>query len=129
MSVSISVDAKNLLSVRVSGELTSSQWRDAQRSAAEKLDETSGELLMLVILENFQGWQRGDWDDASPQSVLDRRIVRMAIVGEKKWEDQVLMFVGKGLRRMQIEYFLPEALDAARTWLASGSRTATGKMQ
>jgi len=41
----------------------------------------------------------------------------MAIVGEERWRDPALLFVGKGFRDTEIEFFLPEAADAAQAWL------------
>jgi len=43
----------------------------------------------------------------------------MAIVGEDKWRDLVLLFASKDLREFPVEYFPPEQLAAARVWLAS----------
>jgi hypothetical protein len=44
----------------------------------------------------------------------------MAIVGDPHWKDLALMFAGKGLRSMEIEYFPTADADKARAWLASG---------
>jgi hypothetical protein len=46
----------------------------------------------------------------------------MAIVGDKKWEDLVLIFASKGLRRFPIEYFEPAESPRARAWLAEGTK-------
>jgi hypothetical protein len=46
----------------------------------------------------------------------------MAIVADAKWEDQALMFAGKGLRKIEIEFFTPAEMGRARQWLtAAGS--------
>ena len=44
---------------------------------------------------------------------------KIAIVGDQKWEDMALLFTGKGIRRVPIEYFPPADLVKARTWLAA----------
>jgi len=46
----------------------------------------------------------------------------MAIVGEKMWEDLVLIFAAQGLRRFPIKYFQPNELSQAHAWLASPDR-------
>ena len=51
--------------------------------------------------------------------VLRSRVDRLAIVGDPKWEALALMFVGKGVRRMAIEYFAIHDLGKAREWLTS----------
>ena len=73
---------------------------------------------MLVLTENFAGWERGGtWNDFSFQAEADAGIERMAIVGARKWKDLALMFTAKGLRKFPIEYFEPAQLAQARAWL------------
>ncbi len=120
MGMSVEEGSGKLVTVRVSGELTSAQWHAAQEAAVKRIRQSADAIRIFVIVENFVGWHRGDWNDSSFQSQFDRQIERMAIVGEKKWEDLVLMFVGKGLRRPQIEYFQPAQVEEARRWLTSG---------
>ena len=70
------------------------------------------------VSENFAGWERGAaWNDFS-FSDSDSGIERMAIVGERKWEDMALLFTAKGLRPFPIEYFEPASMAAARDWIA-----------
>ena len=70
-----------------------------------------------MLAQEFQGWDKGDWSDISFQTEYDRYIEKMAVVGEKKWADLAMMFIGKGLRRVQIEFFADE--EMARTWVVS----------
>ena len=46
-------------------------------------------------------------------------IERMAIVGERKWEQLTPLFAANGLRAFQIQYFEPAQLAAARAWLVA----------
>ena len=50
------------------------------------------------------------------QSLFSRH--RIAIVGDAQWKDLTLLFTGKGIRRVLIEYFLPADLPKARAWLS-----------
>src|SRR5437762_10655985 len=98
MAMSIDRGADDVLTVKVSGRLTVAEWRAAQEAAAGWIGESDDSISMLVIVENFSGWDRSEqWNDMSFQSRFDRQIDRLALIGEKKWEDLVLMFVGKGL--------------------------------
>jgi hypothetical protein len=45
------------------------------------------------------------------------RIERIAIVAEDRWRDQAMMFVGAGLRKAPVEFFVPGAVSIAREWL------------
>jgi hypothetical protein len=71
-----------------------------------------------LLVENFAGIDKaGNWGDVSFQARNDPFIEKIAIVGEKKWEDVTLLFSGKGIRRVPIEYFPPADLAKARAWL------------
>ena len=119
MGMSIESFADGVLTARVSGQLAPSEWQAAQEAAVARMRGAAGKTRVLVVAERFAGWTRGAWDDSPLQPQFDQQVDRMAIVGEAQWQDLVLMFVGKGLRRMQIEYF-PTADEAtAREWLAS----------
>lgn len=105
---------------RVSGKMAYSELVALQRSAAEII-RRRGKVRILVIAENFLGWEKdGKWDEDSFQVENDPYIERMAIVGEKKWEELALLFVARGLRSFPIEYFQPVDLARARAWLAGG---------
>ena len=78
-----------------------------------------GKIKLLVILEDFQGWERGvDWSDISFQVEHGDEIEKMAIVGDEKWKDLMFAFVGKPFRSTAIEYFASSRLEQARAWLA-----------
>jgi hypothetical protein len=110
--------ADGILTVKITGRLTQPELAAAQKAAAEVLQQ-QGKGRVLVITENFQGWERGgDWGDQSFQLEHDAHIEKMAIVGDKKWEDLALVFASKGLRSFAIEYFPPAHLAQARAWLA-----------
>jgi len=107
-----------VLTLKVRGQLTQAELATAQKAAGDIIGK-QGPLRILVLTENFTGWERGaGWDDFSFQTQHDTSIERMAIVGERKWEDLALMFTAKGLRKFPIEYFDTARLADARAWLA-----------
>jgi hypothetical protein len=111
---------EGILTVRISGVLSQTDLLTTQKAAAEILRE-HGESRVLFVAEDFQGWEKGvDWGDLSAQFELDQYARRIAIVGEQRWKDLALLFAGKGVRRIAIEYFIPPDLDKARAWLAGG---------
>jgi hypothetical protein len=124
------VDAPDgVFAAKIGGNLNVSEMRQLQQSAASFI-EKHGKAKFLIIAEDFKGFDRGDWSDTSFQSQFDRQIEKIAIVGEKKWEDLVSMFMGKGLRRVDIEFFAPSDLAKAKEWLTPGgadcARAASG---
>ena len=54
---------------------------------------------MPVLAEEFSGWgKEGDWGDLTFMHEYDLYIGKIAIVGDEKWKDQILMFLGAGRR-------------------------------
>jgi hypothetical protein len=117
MSAEIGNVSGNVLTLKVSGTLTQPELA-AMHTAAAKIIGNGGRWRVLVVTEAFAGWEKNaTWDDFS-FSDHDSGIERMAIVGERKWEDMALLFTAKGLRPFPIEYFEPKSMTAAREWLA-----------
>ena len=55
--------------------------------------------ICALYAEDFDGWEQGGkWDDLSFMDENGQYMGKMAIVGEKKWEDLTLLSAGKGLR-------------------------------
>jgi hypothetical protein len=123
MSAEIVDNAEGVLTIRISGKLSQSELATAQKNAAEILKKR-GDSRVLVLAEKFDGWEKaGEWGNLSAQTQLDAQIDRMAIVGEKRWEDVALLFTGKGIRHIDIEYFSPIDLPRARSWLSGPGRS------
>jgi hypothetical protein len=119
MSAEIVGFTNGLLTLKVSATLTEVELRAAQQAAGELIREY-GKLRILVLAEDFAGWERGgQWNDFSFQARYDQSIDRMAIVGDSKWEELALMFAAKDMRHFPIEYFESADLEAARAWLTA----------
>src|SRR5688572_23081390 len=112
MSAEIVSVRDGVLTMEVRGTLSYPELASIQTAAAEIL-RTEGKLRVLVLAEQFAGW-----GDVTFQAENDARIERMAIIGDRKWEELALLFTAKGLREFPIEYFAPSDAAAARAWLA-----------
>jgi hypothetical protein len=112
------VDTSNrIITMKVTRKLKYSDLAAAQKSAAETIKKL-GKVKILVITEDFQGWEsKGNWGDVSFSSQNDANIEKIAIVCEKQWEDLGQMFVAKDFRKVAIEFFAPDQLERARAWL------------
>ncbi|HXT39655.1 MAG TPA: STAS/SEC14 domain-containing protein [Candidatus Angelobacter sp.] len=119
MSAEIVNDTASTLTLKITGKLNQPELADAQKRVAELL-QREGKKHLLIIAENFQGWGKGDWGDLSGQMMMEPYIDRMAIVGERKWENLTLMFTGKGIRRLPIEFFPTGEMSKAQAWLENG---------
>jgi hypothetical protein len=117
MSIKVEDLSEGILTLTVSGTLSESELAAAQQAMADAMN-AHGKLRILVVARDFAGWARGGkWNNFTFQQEFDPHIVKMAIIGETRWEDLALVFVGKGLRKFPIEYFEPGALNRARAWL------------
>jgi hypothetical protein len=104
--------------LRISGILKRSEF-DAEQSALARKIDTGSKPRLLVILENFEGWERGaDWNDLDFLISHGGKISKIAIIGEPRWETLALAFTGAGIRRAPVKFFLSAELEQARSWLA-----------
>lgn len=117
MSATITNNRGKVLTVKVGGRLTQPELASAQKLALG-IFQKEGAKRLLIVVEDFEGWGKGYWGDMSGQVSIEPFIERMAVVGDKKWEGLALLFVGKGIRRLNIEYFPPSELAKAQEWVA-----------
>ena len=115
MSMEMRTEGERLLAIRIHGILRRAELSECQRAAAQMIRE-AGKVAALILLDGFQGWERTEkWGDVSFFTEYDADIEKIAIAGEERWRDEVLMFAGAGLRRAPVRYFTDA--DSARAWL------------
>lgn len=116
MPMDVRSEGQQQLALKISGTLRHAELREAQR-VATKLIADAGKVAILVVLDGFAGWERGgEWGDVSFLVEHDSDIEKVAIVGEERWRDEVLVFTAAGLRRSPVRYF--NDLASARAWLS-----------
>jgi hypothetical protein len=118
MSLTVHPETGNTHTLKISGLLRKSEV-DAVQAAAAKIFESGHDVKLLVVAEDFQGWESGaDWGDLSFFLKYGNRIVKIAIVAEEKWKDQFLMFFAAGFRKAPVQFFPASQLAEAKRWLA-----------
>jgi hypothetical protein len=118
MPVQIKYEPNETCVLRISGILKRSEFGAEEKALAHHIDSGSNPCL-LVILENFEGWEGGaDWNDLDFYTSHGRKISKIAIVAERRWELLALAFAGAGIRRTPVKFFPPNELGQARGWLA-----------
>jgi hypothetical protein len=119
MAIEIIEQVGGLITARVSGMVKKAEVETAQKEVI-RIIKSGFKARILLIAEGFQGWDNtGDWGDVSFQMKYDEQIEKIAVVGEKKWEDLVSVFLGKGLRPVEIKLFQPSQLGVAQAWVSS----------
>lgn len=117
MGFEIQESSGSLVSVKIKGILKKSEL-DQMQEVAVKAIEQEGKIRVLVILDNFLGWESdADWGDISFNIKHDKDIEKIAIVGDEKWRDLALAFLAKPFRPIEIEYFDSSQINRARSWI------------
>ncbi len=89
-------------------------------SAALELIRKGKKVRLLAVIENFRGWEKSDaWGEIGFMSEHDNDIIKMAIVGDERWKEEVFLFIGKGLRSTKIEFFPLSSLKQATVWVSA----------
>jgi hypothetical protein len=118
MSANLEHHNDRLLVLRVSGELKKSELDAAQSEFVQKI-AAAGTVKLLVLLENFTGWERGEqWGDTDFFFSHRNDFEKIAVVCDPRWEAQVLAFTGAGLRKGPVKCFPATSESEARAWLA-----------
>ena len=120
--MAIKLDEKNdgqILEVHVTGKLI---HEDYQHFGPEfdRLAELHGKIRILFEMVDFHGWNAAAlWDDIKLDIKRHADIEKLAMVGDRKWEEGMSAFC-KPVTNAKIRYFDHEAIEAARTWLEGG---------
>jgi hypothetical protein len=107
--------AAQLGELRISGLLSRPDMAGFEKEIAAYMD-AGDQPRMLVIVENFDGWEKGgDWDNYDFMFSYGDKIAKIAIVGAGAMEAEVKAFTGADLRPTPVVFFSDAA--EAREWL------------
>ena len=105
-----------VLSIQVSGKLTAADYVYFAPEF-ERLVQLNGKLRVLFDLTGFQGWEEGAlWEGMKFDFKHFADIERIAIIGEKTWEEGMANF-HKPFTKATIRYFDRAKTVQARKWL------------
>lgn len=105
-----------VLEVHVTGKLAKQDYQQFV-PVVERMVQQNGKIRMLVQMHDFHGWTAGAiWEDIKFDVKHFNDIERLAIVGEKRWQEGMSVFC-KPFTAARIHYFDQDALIEARTWL------------
>ena len=117
MDVILRQEEDNLRVLWVAGILKKAEFDAAVTAEAAQWGPQT-HVRVLVLAEDFQGWERTEeWSDASFFFDYSDRIDKIAIVADPKWETEMLLFAGDGLRRAPVRFFPSGQIASARAWL------------
>ena len=106
-----------LLAVHASGRLTAADY-DHFVPEFERFVGLHGKLHVLFDMTGFNGWTGGAlWEETKFAMHHFHDIDRLAVVGEKKWQEGMATFC-KPFTKATVKYFDHPDATEARTWLS-----------
>lgn len=120
MSVEIQRDAEQGVVVcRASGKLTKEDY-EKFAPEVEQVIKAHGKIRLLFEMHDFHGWDAGAvWEDCKFSLHHFTHIERVAMVGDKKWEQYMAAFC-RPFTTSAIHYFDVSRTEEARQWLTAG---------
>lgn len=106
------------LHVRLHGALDTEAEDELVRAATDGIGDAT-EVRVLIDASAFHGWRelRALWHHIRFVAGQRRKLDRVAIVGDAKWQRR-LVGSAKRVLRVDARYFSVDELDAASAWLA-----------
>jgi hypothetical protein len=119
VSANLEYQSDNIYLLRVGGLLKKAELDAIQADFVQHI-VSAGAIKLLVVLDDFTGWERGaDWGDTDFFFSHRNDIEKIAVVGNPRWEAEILAFAGAGLRKAPVKCFPETAESEARAWLAA----------
>jgi hypothetical protein len=119
MPITITELGGDVVQVHLSGKLHKADY-DQYVPAIEAIIERTGKVRFLMVMEDFHGWDLGAvWEDTKFDLKHHADIARIAMVGDKKWEEWMAK-VCRPFTGASIKYFDASEQAAARQWIAAG---------
>jgi hypothetical protein len=113
----LKTDSPKVLGFRMSGKLHDADYKTFA-PAVDAAVEAEGKVRLLAVFEDFHGWDlHALWDDIKLSTKHCTHIERIALVGDRKWEEWMAK-VCKPFTMAKVRYFDLSDLDTARTWVA-----------
>ncbi len=107
----------NVIGVRVSGKLKKEDYERLE-PWLEKEVERHGKLRVLVLMEDFSGWDslEAAWEDLKIDVRFNKYIERVALVGDAVWQKWMTK-LSNPLAHAELRYFDMSHLEDAWAWI------------
>jgi hypothetical protein len=111
----------NVIGFRMTGKLTDADYK-AMAPEFEDGIKRYGTIRLLWLLEDFHGWEpKAAWDDYEYWRKYGEEIERVAIVGNKRWEEWMTK-LAKLFMKGRVKYLDESQLDDAWAWVREGAQ-------
>ncbi|SDR69607.1 SpoIIAA-like [Gillisia sp. Hel1_33_143] len=108
----------NIIATRAEGKLTDMDIEKIHPLIHAILDRKM-KVRWYFEMENFTGWNLpGLWEDLKMDTAHANDYEKIAMVGEKKWQDWITQFM-KPFTNAEIKYFNMDQKEEAKSWIES----------
>ncbi len=108
---------RKIVVVHASGKLSNEDYEHFVPEVERMIKEV-GKIRLLFEMRDFRGWDAGAlWADIKFDLKHFGDIERLALVGEKKWEEWMAAFC-RPFTSAEIRYFDQSQAEEARSWIA-----------
>lgn len=112
----ISQSAGNILGFKMSGKLHDADYKSFV-PIVESAITTHGKVRLLAHFVDFHGWDlHALWDDTKFATKHCNDVERIALVGDKKWEEWMAK-ICKPFTLAKLRYFDASEIESAWQWL------------
>lgn len=116
MIIPLQQSAGNILGFKMTGKLHDEDYKQFV-PVVEAAIKAQGKVRLLAQFEDFHGWDlHALWDDTKFATQHCADVERIALVGEKKWEEWMAR-VCKPFTLAKLRYFESKDVEAAWQWL------------
>jgi hypothetical protein len=116
MPLTLKTLGSKVLWVQASGKFSAEDYQHFVPEV-ERLISKLGKIRILVEMHDFHGWDAGAlWEDIKFDFKHFSDIERLAIVGDKKWEEWMAKFC-KPFTTAAIRYFDVAQTEEAQAWI------------
>jgi len=106
-----------LVELHVRGTLKRAEFAECESALTEYIAAGANPRI-LVVCENFGGWERGqDWNNLDFMLTQGAKIAKIAIVGGGNKQDELKAFTGAGMRPTPVQFFPADQATEATVWL------------
>ncbi|MDR3401531.1 MAG: STAS/SEC14 domain-containing protein [Chthoniobacter sp.] len=107
-----------VMEIHLNGTLTKDDYERFVPDT-EALIEQHDKIRMLVVMDDFHGWDAGAlWEDIKWDAKHFNHVERIAAVGDKQWQKWMTSFC-KPFTTAKVRYFEHHQMPEARAWLES----------
>jgi hypothetical protein len=108
--------SEKVLGFKISGKLHDEDYKTFVPLIDDAIAK-EGKVRLLAQFHDFHGWDlHALWDDVKFSTTHCTKIERIALVGDRKWEEWMAK-VCKPFTMAKVQYFDAGQLDAAWAWL------------